>query len=864
MLGHREGRADRRTRGSDGGPDAGGEGLDVPDLVEPPVHAGLHQLPQATHVGGDDRAARGARLEHHERGVLGPPGAEDEGGGSGEGLGGVGDRAGVGERGGVGRVGSGRAVEQEGDVDPRSCVRGHDQVGTLVVGERTQKEEGPTPHAGRTRAHAVREVQGGSEPPSCGFFANPPTRRDPDGAARRKTLPPPGSCVDLLGGDGRSAPGGRRAPRGGEAPPEAVEPAGGDEGSEAPGDAEGERHGRPILAPGRCAGGAVGTGARAGGALAHELPAGRAPGPGVVEGPHHGGVGAEVGVEVREVVHVHHIRREGLEPRLDPRARRRICAAEAQGREGGVGHQSADVGLLEGAVHRLAGRPRRGEGVHLPAACPQRVGRARRDPFGTGVLPRREPVNDLDEARHAVEGVRAGYPPRVESPRVRVLVVDDEENLRHLLELILSRAGYAVVTCANGREALTRLREADIVLCDIRMPEMDGLAFLDARPADAPPVVMMSAYGTVETALEAIRRGAYDYVSKPFKADEIVLTLRKLQEREQLAAERSRLALENARLSMRLGEPVEGFVGHAPSIVELLRVLSRAANHDSSVLLTGESGTGKELLANALHRLSPRRDKPWVAVNCAAIPEPLLESELFGHRRGAFTGAVRDHAGLFEQADGGTLFLDEIGELPVALQAKLLRTLQEGTVRRIGGSGEVEVDVRIVAATAASLAAPRFREDLFYRVAVVHLQIPPLRERAEDIPLLVDHLLTGLCARMRLARPTVSDGAMRALVGHRWPGNVRQLENVLERALLVSDDELLDVNALPAEMASPDAGLVLGDTLSIPQRTAALERSLIREALKLHQGNKAAAARSLELSYKALLYKIRDYGLEGG
>jgi two-component system response regulator AtoC len=473
-------------------------------------------------------------------------------------------------------------------------------------------------------------------------------------------------------------------------------------------------------------------------------------------------------------------------------------------------------------------------------------------------------VNDLDEARHAVEGVRAGYPPRVESPRVRVLVVDDEENLRHLLELILSRAGYAVVTCANGREALTRLREADIVLCDIRMPEMDGLAFLDARPADAPPVVMMSAYGTVETALEAIRRGAYDYVSKPFKADEIVLTLRKLQEREQLAAERSRRALENARLSMRLGEPVEGFVGHAPSIVELLRVLSRAANHDSSVLLTGESGTGKELLANALHRLSPRRDKPWVAVNCAAIPEPLLESELFGHRRGAFTGAVRDHAGLFEQADGGTLFLDEIGELPVALQAKLLRTLQEGTVRRIGGSGEVEVDVRIVAATAASLAAPRFREDLFYRVAVVHLQIPPLRERAEDIPLLVDHLLTGLCARMRLARPTVSDGAMRALVGHRWPGNVRQLENVLERALLVSDDELLDVNALPAEMASPDAGLVLGDTLSIPQRTAALERSLIREALKLHQGNKAAAARSLELSYKALLYKIRDYGLEGG
>ncbi len=441
--------------------------------------------------------------------------------------------------------------------------------------------------------------------------------------------------------------------------------------------------------------------------------------------------------------------------------------------------------------------------------------------------------------------------------------MDDEENLRHLLELILVRAGYAVVACGNGKEALTRLGEVDIVLCDIRMPEMDGLAFLDARPAHAPPVVMMSAYGTIETALEAMRRGAYDYVSKPFKADEIVLTLRKLQEREQLAAERSRLALENARLSMRSGEPVEGFVGHAPSVVEVLRVLSRAANHDSSVLLTGESGTGKELLARALHRLSPRRDGPWVAVNCAAIPEPLLESELFGHRRGAFTGAVRDHAGLFEQADGGTLFLDEIGELPTSLQAKLLRTLQEGTVRRIGGTGEVSVDVRIVAATAASLSAPRFREDLFYRVAVVHLQIPPLRERAEDIPLLVDHLLSGLCARMRLPRPSVSDSAMRLLAGHRWPGNVRQLENVLERALLVADADLLDVGALPAEMAVSNHTPVSHDSLSIPQRTAALERTLIREALRLHEGNKAAAARALELSYKALLYKIRDYGLEG-
>lgn len=443
-----------------------------------------------------------------------------------------------------------------------------------------------------------------------------------------------------------------------------------------------------------------------------------------------------------------------------------------------------------------------------------------------------------------------------------MLVVDDEENLRHLLELILARAGYAVVTARNGVEALSRLGEADIVLCDIRMPDMDGLAFLDARPAGSPPVVMMSAYGSVDTALEAMRRGAYDYVSKPFKADEIVLTLRKLEEREQLAAERSRLAVENARLAERTGEPVEGFVGRSPAVVEVLRVLSRAAAHDSSVLLTGESGTGKELLARALHKLSRRRDGPWVAVNCAAIPETLLESELFGYRRGAFTGAVRDHTGFFEQADKGTLFLDEIGELPLPLQSKLLRALQEGTVRRLGATSDTTVDVRIVAATASSLAAPRFREDLFYRIAVVHLHIPPLRERPDDVPLLVDHLLVALCSRMRLPRPRVTDAAMRLLLGHPWPGNVRQLENALERALLVSDAETLEADALPADLRTTPHQSIAQDSLSIPERTAELERNLIREALRRHEGNKAAAARALDLSYKALLYKIRDYGLD--
>jgi len=449
-----------------------------------------------------------------------------------------------------------------------------------------------------------------------------------------------------------------------------------------------------------------------------------------------------------------------------------------------------------------------------------------------------------------------------------VLVVDDEENLRHLLTLILGRAGYGVVVAANGREALARLGDADVVLCDVRMPEMDGLTFLGALPPGAPPVVMMSAYGTVDTALEAMRRGAYDYVSKPFKADEIVLTLRKLAEREALSADRGRLAVENARLQERVGEPVEGFVGRSPAIGELHRVLGRAARHDSTVLLSGESGTGKELLARALHRLSPRAKGPWVAINCAAIPETLLESELFGHMRGAFTGAVQAHPGLFEQADKGTLFLDEIGDLPAPLQSKLLRVLEDGMVRRLGARSDQAVDVRIVAASAQPLAPPRFREDLFYRLAVVHLHIPPLRERAEDIPLLVDHLLGALAVRMRLPRPALPDETLRILLAHAWPGNVRQLENALERALLVCDGRAITPEDLPRELRAPAAqselrrGPPTGEDLSIPVQVAALERRLIERALVQSEGNKAAAARVLEIAYKTLLYKIREYGIE--
>ncbi len=447
----------------------------------------------------------------------------------------------------------------------------------------------------------------------------------------------------------------------------------------------------------------------------------------------------------------------------------------------------------------------------------------------------------------------------------RVLVVDDEENLRHLLTLVLERAGYAVRTAADGKAALALLEGVDVVLCDVRMPVLDGLGFLDALPPQAPPVVVMSAYGSHDTALEAVRRGAWDFVSKPFSADEIVFVLRKLEEREALSAERSRLTLENARLGERTGEPVEGFVGRSAPVQELLRVLTRVAPHPSTVLVTGESGTGKERIARALHQLSPRAQGPWVAVNCAAIPETLLESELFGHQKGAFTGAVHARPGMFEQADGGTLFLDEIGDLPPSLQGKLLRVLQEGVIRRLGATRDTRVDVRIVAATAQPLTPPRFREDLYYRLAVVHLQVPALRARREDVPLLVDHLLDALSARLRLPRPAIAPDALEDLVRHPWPGNVRQLENALERALLVCDGAVVREEDLPTEVRAPTSppGAVDPDDLSLPRRTAALERSLIAAALARTGGNKAAAARLLELSYKALLYKIRDHGLEG-
>jgi two-component system response regulator AtoC len=449
---------------------------------------------------------------------------------------------------------------------------------------------------------------------------------------------------------------------------------------------------------------------------------------------------------------------------------------------------------------------------------------------------------------------------------MNILVVDDELGLRHTLTLILQAEGHEVRSASDGASALERLAEApaDLIVCDVRMPGIDGLAFLERyqQMGGTALVLMMSAYGDDEAALEAIRRGAYDFIPKPFRADQVLLVVRKAIEREGLRREVAQLHDELVAL-----RAPSGIVGRSPKIAQALALADKVARHPSTVLVTGESGTGKELIARHIHDASPRTSRPFVAVNCAAIPEALLESELFGHARGAFTGAIAERQGLFEEAHEGTLFLDELGDLPVPLQVKLLRALQEGEVRRVGDNAPRTVDVRLVAATArdleADVAEGRFRADLYYRVNVVRIHLPALRERAEDIPELVRHFVDRFNRRLGLHVTGVSAAAMRALVEYPWPGNVRELENVIERAMVLTDGPQLGVEQLPT-LAAPVAradGAVSPLDLSVKRRTEELERALIREALERTRGNRTRAAKLLDLSHRALLYKIRDYGL---
>ncbi len=452
----------------------------------------------------------------------------------------------------------------------------------------------------------------------------------------------------------------------------------------------------------------------------------------------------------------------------------------------------------------------------------------------------------------------------------RILVVDDEENMRHMLAAVLRKADFVVDFAANGAAALERLEQGryDFVLCDIRMPVMGGLEFLQAageRLRDC-TVIMMSAYGTIDTAIAAMKQGAYDYIAKPFKPDEVLLTLRKAEERE--ALRRENRALRERIRSYEKDFQFGSLVAASQAMSAVFELARKAARYATTVLILGESGTGKELVARGIHDEGLRRGKPWVPVNCGGIPETLLESELFGYRKGAFTGADRNKKGLFQEADGGTIFLDEIGELPPALQVKLLRVLQENEIRPVGETRAEKVDVRVIAATARNLEeavrSGRFREDLYYRLKVLTIALPPLRERREDIPQLARHFLARYNAKLHKAVAGISPSALALMLEYGWPGNVREMENVIERAVLLCEEETIQPEHLPAELGPPQApeevpGTVSGLSLKRAQR--AIEKRLIRQALEQTGGNRSQAARLLEISHPSLLSKMKAYGI---
>ncbi len=451
----------------------------------------------------------------------------------------------------------------------------------------------------------------------------------------------------------------------------------------------------------------------------------------------------------------------------------------------------------------------------------------------------------------------------------RILVVDDEQSMREFLEILLRKQGHEVETRGDAAAAGKALggAEFDLVLTDLKLPIGSGIDVLSACKAKQPDaeVVVITAFGTAETAVEAMKRGAYDYVTKPFKVDEIRITVQK-------ALEKAALARENRELRRKLEatEPGNEILGRSPKMQEVFRILERVAPTGVTVLVCGESGTGKELVARRVHELSGRGGS-FVAVNCSAIPEGLIESELFGHVKGSFTGAVGDKPGLFEEAEGGSLFLDEVGELPLTLQPKLLRALQEGRDKRVGGNREVAVDVRIVSATNRDLRREveqgRFREDLYYRLNVVAIEIPPLRHRPQDIPLLAQHFLRKYA--VAFGRPVAGfrREVLEALEGYAYPGNVRELENVVERAVALEPGPYLTLESLPLQVRGGTAsvpaapGALPAEGIDLEALLEATERRFLEEALERTGGNKTEAARVLGLSFRSLRYRLDKLGM---
>ena len=447
------------------------------------------------------------------------------------------------------------------------------------------------------------------------------------------------------------------------------------------------------------------------------------------------------------------------------------------------------------------------------------------------------------------------------SSKGRILVVDDEPNARTALAEILKEEGYQVETAADGFKGLARAEEfsPDLVLTDLKMPGMDGVELLRKLRQHAPelPVVLMTAFGAVETAVSAMREGAADYLTKPLNTDELVLVIDR-------ALERVRLRRETHDLRSQLTERYrfDNIVGNSPEMQEVFKAVAQVAPSRATVLLTGESGTGKELVAAAVHHHSPRKDGPFVRLHCAALAETLLESELFGHERGAYTGADRRREGRFEQANAGTLFLDEIGDITPSTQVKLLRVLQERQFERVGGNQTQTVDVRLIAATNRDLkqlvAEGKFREDLYYRLNVINVALPPLRRRKSDVAALAAHFLERFARENSKRVERFSDGALAQIVAYNWPGNVRELENVVERAVVLTEGHTIEQHHLPAELGAADAE---SSTPTIPGSTMAdIERHAILTTLECQGGSTSRAAEVLGISVRKIQYKLHEYG----